>query len=57
MSSEVVITQIRIPRDIWEWLGQTAEVNVRSRSSELVWNLRQRMAEEREQDQQREQVR
>jgi hypothetical protein len=51
---ELVTTQLRIPWDVWRWLGETSAANVRSRNGELVWHLRQRMAQEREQDQQRE---
>jgi hypothetical protein len=54
---EIVRTELRLPRELQDWIKQQSVANLRSWNAEAVWNLRQRMMRDREQAEQRQAVR
>jgi hypothetical protein len=51
-ATTVVLMQVRIPRAIWTWLGEQSAANLRSKNSEIILSLRQRMEREQAQREQ-----
>jgi Arc-like DNA binding domain len=56
MTSEIVRTDLRIPRELHEWIRKQSVAHMRSWNTEAVWKLHQMMASERQLELQHEQA-